>query len=237
MKGISIFLPVRAGSQRVLNKNTRPFHPNGQSLFEYKLSQIEKIKEDVAEIVISTNDQEIINQIPKRFENTNIRLVIRPDELCTSTTKVQDLINYAAEVTMGDAIFWLHVTSPFVDEKDYRAAIKQYEYIMAAKTNDSLISVNKIHQFIWSEEEKKVINVNRDVNPWPNTQDLEPLYEINHAFYINSRSNYKELNDRIGKKPALYVCEGLKKIDIDWQEDFTVAQNLISLYETENNEL
>jgi len=231
MKNISIFLPVRAGSKRVLNKNTRPFHPNGQNLFEYKLSQIEKIKDEVSEIVISTNDQEIINQIPERLKSSNIRLVIRSDELCSATTKVQDLINHAADVTTGDVIFWLHVTSPFLDEKDYRAAIKQYENVVNNQTADSLISVNKIQQFIWNEKEKRVINVDRNVNPWPNTQDLEPLYEINHAFYINSRKNYNELNDRIGKSPALYVCEGLKKIDIDWHDDFIIAQQLISLYE------
>lgn len=231
MTKISIFLPVRSGSKRVLKKNTRPFHPNGMSLFEYKLAQIEKIKNDVDEVVISTNDQEIIDQIPDRLKDTNIRLVVRPDHLCTSDTKVQDLITHAAEATKGDAIFWMHVTSPFVDENDYRAAIKQYKAIIESGEGDSLLSVNKMQQFIWSDKEGKIINVDREVNPWPNTQDLDPLYEINHAFYINSRKNYDTLKDRIGKSPAFYICEGLKKIDIDWHDDFVVAQHLISFYE------
>lgn len=232
MKDISIILPMRSGSQRVIKKNSRPFHSNGQSLFEYKLAQIVKLKDEVAEIVISTNDKDIIDQIPKELlENSSIRLVIRPDELCSSTTKVQDLISHIEEVTTASVIFWVHATSPFLDENDYCAAIAQYEDSIKNQTADSLISVNKIQQFIWNEKEKRVINTDRNINPWPNTQDLDPLYEINHAFYINSRKNYNELKDRIGKTPALYVCEGLKKIDIDWQDDFIIAQQLIPLFE------
>lgn len=232
MKDISIILPMRSGSQRVIKKNSRPFHPNGQSLFQYKLAQIVKLKDEVSEIVISTNDKEIIDQLPKELlENSNVRLVIRPDELCSSTTKVQDLIGHIEEATTASVIFWVHATSPFLNENDYRAAIAQYEESIKNQTADSLISVNKIQQFIWNEKEKRVINTDRNINPWPNTQDLDPLYEINHAFYINSRKNYNELKDRIGKSPALYVCAGLKKIDIDWQDDFIIAQQLIPLSE------
>ncbi len=233
MKNISVILPMRAGSHRVIKKNSRPFHPNGQSIFQYKLAQIIKLKDEVAEIVISTNDQDIIDQIPQDLlENQSIRLVIRPDKLCGSTTKVQDLIYHVEEITMADSILWLHATSPFIDESDYRAAIAQYEDVIKNQTADSVISVNKIQQFIWNEQEKRVINTDRNINPWPNTQDLDPLYEINHAFYINSRENYKKMKDRIGKSPALYVCKSLKKIDIDWQDDFIMAQQLIPLFET-----
>ena len=92
------------------------------------------------------------------------------------------------------------------------------------------MSVNKIQQFIWDNESKKVIN-NKSKNRWPNTQDLSPLYEINHAFYINSRENYLKMKDRIGIKPALYICDGVKSIDIDWPSDFKMAQELIKHYE------
>ena len=110
---------MRAGSLRVINKNSKPFHPNGQSLFQYKLAQVLKLQDEVTEIVISTNDQEIISQIPEDLlENSNLRLVVRPDELCSSKTKVQDLINHVEQATTGDVIFWVHVTSPFIDEED-----------------------------------------------------------------------------------------------------------------------
>ena len=124
MDNLSIFIPMRKGSKRVLNKNSRQFTKEGKSLFEYKISQVIKILDLVNEIVISTDDQEIINQIPISLkENKKFKLVKRDKSLCNSQTKVKDLINHASLVTSGDAIFWIHITSPFVDENDYLKAI------------------------------------------------------------------------------------------------------------------
>ena len=93
------------------------------------------------------------------------------------------------------------------------------------------MSVNKIQQFIWDDSQRVIINNKNKANKWPNTQDLEPLYEINHAFYINSRKNYINMKDRIGLKPSIYICDGIKSIDIDWPNDFKMAQELIQFYE------
>lgn len=232
MKNISAFFPLRAGSKRVISKNTRPFHPDGRSLFQFKLDQIYKIRERFLEVIISTNDPEVISQFPSTLEGTNIRIELRPDSLCQSDTKVQDLIDYVPTIIHAPWVFWLHATSPFVDENDYVAALEHCEREVLAGDKDSIMSVNRIQQFLWDDREHKVVNADRSINPWPNTQDLQPLYEINHAFYINSRKNYLGLRDRIGRRPALYLCEGLRKVDIDWQDDFDMARSLLNFHET-----
>ena len=228
MEKVSVFFPLRAGSSRVAGKNTRPISPDGRSLFELKLDQIAKVRDRFLEVIISTNDSSVIEQFPPSLFSTNIRIEERPDHLCQSTTKVQDLINYVPTVTKGDWIFWLHATSPFVDDEDYLAALDLCDREVLVGDKDSVMSVNRIQQFIWSDREKRVINTNRADNPWPNTQDLDPLYEINHAFYISSRHNYLTLGDRVGRSPALYVCEGRRRIDIDWQDDFEIARSLMA---------
>lgn len=222
---VSIFLPMRAGSQRVKKKNTRPFLESGESLFECKIKEIKKLVDlGVAdEIVVSTNDPQVITQA-QPFLSKKIRIDERPDELCSSSTKVADLINYVPSVVEGDHVFWMHVTSPFMGGDDYKNAVNLYFKNVIHGDHDSLMSVNKIQQFLWSDKLKKVINTDRSANPWPNTQDLDPLYEINHSFYISSIENYLELEDRIGVNPFLYECEGLKKLDIDWEEDFSLAK-------------
>ncbi|MFD2249812.1 N-acylneuraminate cytidylyltransferase [Pseudochelatococcus lubricantis] len=238
MELVSVFFPLRAGSSRAVGKNTRPFRLDGRSLFQHKMEQLEKISKNVAEIVISTNDEEVIAQFEGFKIIDNARLVRRPDVLCNSTTKVKDLIDYVPTVVRSDHIFWLHATSPFVDQSDYLSALDLYTKLVFSGPNDSLMSVSRLQQFIWSDSRKAIINCDRAVNPWPNTQDLEPLYEINHAFYISSRHNYLTLSDRIGTNPALYEMHGLKKIDIDWEEDFILAQNIIrSLEQVKNDEL
>lgn len=231
MNSISVFFPLRAGSSRIKRKNTRAFHPDGRSLFLHKLDQIRLISHLVQEIVISTNDEEIIEQFPRDLTESNIRIERRPDALGRSDTKVRDLIDYVPTVTRGQWIFWLHATSPFVDEYDYKAALDMLDRSVASGEHDSIMSVNKVQQFLWDDQLKRVVNTDRSINPWPNTQDLQPVYEINHAFYINSRKNYLNLHDRIGVSPALFICEGMKKIDIDWQDDFNLAQALLPAYE------
>ena len=226
---ISLFFPLRAGSTRVKRKNTRPFSNAGESIFEIKLKQIYQLLDEVSEIVVSTNDQEVLDQIPKTWQHSKIKVVHRSEELCTSTTPVASLITHAAEATSGDHIFWVHATAPFVNQTDYRDALTLYRSEVIEQRNfDSLMSVNKIQQFIYDDESKKIINSSSDSNTWINTQDLTPLYEINHAFYINSRKNYESMNDRIGLQPALYICSGEKTIDIDWPEDFKIAKILYS---------
>jgi len=92
-----------------------------------------------------------------------------------------------------------------------------------------LMSVTEIRNFLWSERSKNIINAPKGDNIWIQTQDLEPLYEINHAFYINSRENYLKMSDRIGKNPYLYKLNGSKTIDIDYEDDFELAQKIYSL--------
>lgn len=223
---------MRSGSTRSPKKNTRPFLETGESLFQLKMQSILKLCEsdEVFEVIISSDDKDIFNQV-EPYLSDKIKLDIRPKELCLSSTKVQDLISYVPKITKGDHVLWLHVTSPFVEFETYYKAMESYKYsVVQSRKYDSLMSVNKLQQFIWSDNKKKIINVDRNINPWPNTQDLDPLYEINHAFYISSRDNYISLNDRIGKNPCLYICEGLEKIDIDWEEDFMIAELIAKGY-------
>ena len=223
-KNVSVFFPLRKGSERVIGKNSRKFTEDGRSLFQVKIEQLIKL-EFVTEIIVSTNDEAVMAQASEfSSKDARVKLVIRPDHLCTSSTKVQDLIDYVPTVVSSDHILWVHATSPFVDDTDYAFAIKEYFESTEAGSRDSLMSVSKVQQFIWDDVTKNIINWDRSKNPWPNTQHLTPLYEINHAFYISSKFNYLNLKDRIGVNPGLFVLDGEKKIDVDWDSDFVFAQ-------------
>jgi N-acylneuraminate cytidylyltransferase len=230
---VSVVVPIREGSQRVKHKNIRPFSKDGKSLTQIKVEQLLKI-ENIDEIVITTNYDEAIRQIEELAnENPKVKIDRRPDHLCQSTTIVKDLIEYMPSITTGDHILWLHVTSPFVTEVDYSDAIKTY-FDQLQHGYDSIMSVTEIRQFLWSAKQKRIINTDDTVNKWPNTQDLEPLYEINHAFYINSRENYLNTSDRIGENPYLYLLDGEKTIDIDWEKDFEFAQKVYEITHKED---
>lgn len=223
---ISFFLPVRKGSQRVENKNTRPFSNVSGGLLEIKLKQLLEC-DFCKEIVLSTNDEKSI-EIANTLNYLNkIRIERRPEHLCQSNTLVQDLIRYVPKVMQTDHIFWVHATSPFVDANDYFQAVSQY-YDALDCDYDSLMSVTKHHFFMWDALEKKIANTDDTKGLWPNTQDLDPIYEINHAFYISSKKNYQKFQNRIGINPKLYELEKIKNIDIDWEDDFLIAEILYS---------
>ena len=221
---LSFFLPVRSGSQRVACKNTKPFAGIAGGLLELKLRQLLETQ-CCARIILSTDDLRAMEIAASLKRPDRIFVVERPPELCQSTTLVQDLINYVPTVVPSEHVFWLHATAPFVESTDYDAAAAGYFEALAAGY-DSLMSVTKFQKFLWSEELGNVINFDRSKVLWPNTQDLTPLWEINHAFYISSRANFLNLHDRIGVNPKLWVLDASKSIDIDWEEDFLLAETL-----------
>jgi N-acylneuraminate cytidylyltransferase len=218
-----IFVPVRSGSERVINKNTRVFANEPFGLLGLKLKELVILGYP---IVVSSDD-ELVEKIVADINHPLINFDSRPRDLCSSTTPVIELIKYVGELfDIEDTVIWTHVTSPFVKSEVYVDAINMFE---SNEDCDSLMTVTKLQQFIWDEEMSDFINNPKGKDKWPRTQDLKPLYEINHAFYINSVDNIRKLEDRIGIRPVLFELDKLQSFDIDWESDFKIAE---SIYES-----
>lgn len=221
MKPNIVFLPCRKGSQRVPNKNTRPFAGIEGGLLRIKLEQLLACKK-IDKIYLSSDDEVVLN-IGREMHDDRIVIDKRPDYLCQSSTSTDDVVKYVPELIKEDAtIIWTHVTSPFLKAETYDDMIETYyknepEY-------DSLMSVNELRTFIWDKD--GAVNYDREVEKWPRTQTLEPWYEINSGVFIADRSIYAQLQDRVGKHPFLYPTSKMESYDIDWPEDFEVAEKL-----------
>ena len=219
---VSFFLPTRKGSERVANKNTRPFAGIEGGLAENKIRQLLASKR-IDEIIFSSNDEQCIAVAEKYADDSRLRIVRRPDELCLSTTNLQDLICYVPTITKMGHILWGHVTTPIVGAEDYDDAIECYlERIKEGY--DSLVGVFELKNFLLNSHGKLINNTTE--LPWPRTQDLEALYEINHTIFLTSRDTYIQSKNRLGVNPYLYVMDRIKGQDIDWPEDFKVAETL-----------
>ena len=86
------------------------------------------------------------------------------------------------------------------------------------------MTVREIKSFIWDKD--KALNYSRSDIKWPFSQSLIPFYEINSAVFINSINNYKLYQDRIGKNVYFKNVDLLKSTDIDWPEDFEIAEKI-----------
>ena len=227
-KEVSIFLPTRAGSERVANKNTRNFAGVEGGLLAIKLEQLLSLSK-VKEVVLSTNDEASIEVAQNFLSNPKLKLIQRPDHLAQSRTNLTDLVDYVPTICSSEHILWTHVTSPLVNAVDYETAINLY-FEKMSENYDSLMSVKEIQNYVWSKKENKVSNrKDDDFKKWPRTQDLEKVYEVNSAIFIASKKIYKKENDRIGKKPYLLIHSFLQSIDVDWEEDFKIAEKLYEL--------
>jgi len=224
-KSISVFLPTRAGSERVKDKNTRPFAGIKGGLLSLKLDQLLQV-EEVAEVVLSTNDQESI-EVAQNFKfHSKLKVIKRSDHLALSSTNLMDLVNYVPEVCYSSHILWTHVTSPLVNTAAYSEAIQRY-FKCLTSGYDSLMSVKEIQNFVWSKSENKVLNKAEDEEKkWPRTQDLQKIYEVNSAIFIASQAIYQTEKDRIGKSPFLLSHNQIQSTDVDWEEDFKLAEIL-----------
>ncbi|NQV11636.1 MAG: hypothetical protein HQ527_10810 [Cyanobacteria bacterium] len=90
---------------------------------------------------------------------------------------------------------------------------------------DSLMATTPLHSFLWSESGP--LNYDRSVEKWPRTQTLIPVQEVNSAGFLASASIYASHNDRIGPHPKLFPLGKLVSLDIDWEEDFMIAEQLL----------
>lgn len=225
MKPSVVYLPMRKGSERIKNKNTRPFADKKFGLFELKINQLLRVMVD--RIIISTNDKEIIAHC-EQLNDSRIFVDHRPEEYCTSATSTDNLICYASSLFDNETVLWTHVTSPFIDENMYNEALNIYRKM--EPEFDSLMTVNKLQSFLWNK--KGPINYDRKKLKWPWTQSLDTIYEVNSGIFIADSSIYLNFGDRIGNKPYLLETDDIISFDIDWESDFYIAEQI---YKSHNN--
>jgi CMP-N-acetylneuraminic acid synthetase len=220
---VKVFLPCRKGSERVHRKNIRPFGGNEYGLIEIKLRQLIQA-EKVSAIYLSTNDSEILDYADSLNES-KLHIHQRKDSLATSQTSTDALIGHAVELIEEGDILWTHVTSPFMTAQHYNHTIEKY-YEALELGFDSLMTTNIIHGFIWDKDGP--VNYNKDLEKWPRTQTIKPLYEVNSAAFLANADIYRDLDDRIGRHPYLYPLGKIQGLDIDWEDDFKVAEAIFS---------
>ena len=216
---VTCFLPCRKGSERIPRKSIKPFADYEFGLIELKLSQLAKAQ-NIDEIVLSTNDEDILD-FANKLNLPKLRLHKRDNELASSSTSTDALVAHAIDLIPNGEILWTHVTSPFINARHYDAIIDCYQKKLKLGY-DSLMSVTELYGFLWQDGQP--MNYDRTQEKWPRTQTLTPVHEVNSGVFLASSLVYRELNDRIGNRPYLYVLDKLIGYDIDWPEEFVIAE-------------
>lgn len=211
-------MPMKAHSERVPNKNIRPFL--GRPLYNFVLEELlESLY--IKRIVINT-DSEAIKADILGLKNEKIRIIDRPKEICGDFVGMNDIIKYDLSVTNSDYYLQTHATNPLLTSDLIDKAIEVY--FKKISDYDSLFSVTKIQSRLY---DKNGYPINHDLGELKRTQDLEPIYEENSNLYVFSKKSfYMSENNRIGKNPQIFIMDKKNAIDIDEEEDFQLAEIL-----------
>jgi len=161
---ITAFLPCRLGSQRIPDKNIRSFAGIEGGLLKIKLEQLLNCTE-IDKIVVSSNDPRVLD-FTSKYQDNRVMIDERPDYLGANTTTTDELINYVPSIITEGDVLWTHVTSPFLNENDYKKIIECY---IEALSNgyDSLMTVLRIQGFIWNK--KGPLSYESNKLKWPMT--------------------------------------------------------------------
>ncbi len=224
---ITAFLPCRAGSERVHHKNTRVFAGFQGGLLELKLRQLDQVS-GLDRVLVSSNDLEVLRIATEVGAGLSVRVepLSRPDRYGLSSTSMEAFIGeYVARLEGLGTILWTHVTHPLMTAPEYSRVLESYRQVIA-DGYDSLATVTKVQDFLWKDGQP--FNYDPTQERWPRTQDLEPLYLINHAAYVIDALTVSRVGDRVGRRPHLLEITAESAFDIDWPGEFELADEIVS---------
>ena len=208
---LKALIAVRSGSERVVNKNLRPFA--GSNLLEIKIKQLKSIKEFDG-IIVNSNDDRML----EIAHNLGAETVKRDPVFATSSVSMSDVYKNMAENFNGDVVAYCNVTNPLVDSDSYANAIRTYKEI--SSKFDSLNSANLVKEFMFLDNKP----INYDLEHQPRSQDLPDIYALNFAVSIISKENMIKYKNVIGRTPYMYGLSEAESIDIDTEFDFEIAE-------------
>jgi len=170
-------VPVKKSSERIKDKNTRPFH--NTNLFELKLKQLKDVK-GLSKVIISSEDDGIL-AIAK---NHGFDVHLRDPKYSTSTIPMSEVYSFIASQIQGEHIAWINVTNPLAEASVYEEAIENYQRM--DPQHDCLLCVYEVKEYIFYNSKP----VGFKPNPWPRSQDLKGICALNIWDHVNAHQSH-----------------------------------------------
>lgn len=205
---VAAFVPVKLNNERAPGKNTKRFD-DGMPLITHFLKTLVQVPE-IDELYVFCSKEEI-----KDYMVPGVRFLKRPESLDTKEATPQDIISTFMSMVDADVYMVCHCTSPFVKAERFSECIHK----VCEEGYDSAFTGEKIQRLMWHDGQP----LNFDAANVPRTQDLPVYYNEVSAAYVFKKETFETLHRRIGLNP--YICEvsGVECVDIDYPEDFEIA--------------
>jgi CMP-N-acetylneuraminic acid synthetase len=216
---VTALMPIKQVSERLANKNFLLF--NDRPLYRVMLETLHEI-DLVSEIVINTDSGIIADESRKHY--SKVRIIERPEHILGNEVTMNTIIDHDLGVVEGEHFLQTHCTNPLLTGKTIEMAITQY--FDHLHTHDSLFSVQVVKKRVYDHNGRPV---NHDNHKLEQTQNLPEIFIENSNIFLFSRTSFfANSRSRIGKNPQLFPMDSIEGMDIDYREDFKLAE-LVSM--------
>lgn len=203
-----VLLPIKLNNQRVPGKNIKCFS-DGTPLMH--LIQKACLKcEEVDEIYVFCSSEQVQDYILP-----GVKYLKRPEYLDGDGANSNDIIREFIKMVDADIYIETHATGPFTRSESIDEcvrAVKNGEY-------DSAFLAKGMREFLWQNGAA----LNFDIQNFPRTQDLVPIYSETPGAYVFTKETFKKYDRRVGEKPYIHEVSEIESRDIDYPEDFEIA--------------
>ena len=206
---LTAVVPVRAGSQRVKNKNRKPFADS--NLLKIKLETLKKISM-IDNIVVNSDSDEMLDIALSYGVSTHKREEYYASSECNNS----EFFKHIAETTNSDYILCSHVTSPLISAETYFSCVDKF----MNSNIENLVTVCDVKDHMWLDG--KPLNYNPSESP--NSQDLPDIVGVTYGISILSKDDMVKHKNVITDNPYFYRLDEIESIDIDTEFDFMVAE-------------
>lgn len=205
---IAAYVPIKLNNERTPGKNTKEFD-DGRALCTFMFNTLANVK-GVDEAYCFCSNEKIKEYLPEK-----IKFLRRPVSLDTSQTQCHEIIKTFLSMVDADIIVLCHATCPFIKVESIEKCI---EMVKTGKY-DSAFTVSTIKDFLW--EDGKPLNFNPGYAV--KTQDLPDIYKESIGCYVFTKEMFLKSNRKVGFNPYLCPIDVYEEIDIDYPEDFEIA--------------
>ena len=210
---------IREDSKRLPRKSIKNLFD--KPLFLYSFEKFSKNK-NIDRCIAYTNSKIVKSQTKKLLsKNTTTEVISRPAYLDGDVTFNEIMESFIDRINT-EYVLYFCVTSPFISDSTITDVTNK---VLMNNKFDSSFTAKEVKSFCWYKGKPLNYNLDKKI---PFTQDLKPVLVETSGFYLFKKSLFLEQKRRIGQNPYIKVIDEIEGHDIDYHEDFVLAESFLS---------
>ena len=201
-------IPIKLNNQRIPGKNLKCFDDGTPLVHFVQRAMLGSKWLDC--IYVYCSDERI-----QDYLLPGVKFIKRPEYLDTDQCNCNDIICEFVKSVDADIYCVSHVTGPFTKSSSIDAcieAVRNGQY-------DSAFLAKGMKEFLWQNNQA----LNFDIQNFPRTQDLEPIYSEAPGAYVFPKKTFLKYRRRVGIHPYIHEVDEIESRDIDYPVDFIIA--------------